>query len=371
MSDQLWVVRAGREARFVDEFIANSYVSISFHEFAADDLSLTTEAALKDRVKSPAERSYAGQLIAFTFRMQVGDLIIVPRLTGSNRDYLVARVMGPYQHVVKSAAGQETGSGNHRRLVEWLGAFARDDLSPSAANTMGSISTLFRPSAAEAELRALLTSLTPLGAAKPVGTPRSTNRGPTASHGSTQAQPLNFVSAPQQTTLTQFDIEIDGQGRARMSSGHPALVMEQISRHVEPSRDWSGVPGIYVLTGTELQHSFTRTGNERTLTTTLIVRPWAYVGLSEDFLGRIGSHRQSKPEWRRALLVRSGGLAFASDDIKYLEQRVHSILDETNEVALGQSPPRGNLSAHPRNTVMLDACADTVVAVLRLTGTLI
>ena len=33
-------------------------------------------------------------------------------------------------------------------------------------------------------------------------------------------------------------------------------------------------------------------------------------------------------------------------------------------------PPRGNLSAHPRNAAMLDACAETIVAVLRLTGAL-
>ena len=171
--------------------------------------------------------------------------------------------------------------------------------------------------------------------------------------------------------LAQLDIEIDSDGRARITSGHPALVMEQTSRHLDPQRDWSGVPGIYVLTGTELQHSFTRSGIERTLTTTLIVRPWAYVGLSEDFLSRIGSHRQSKPEWRRALLVRGGGQPFTSDDIKYLEQRVHSVLEETGEVLLAQATPRGNLSARPRNPTMLDACADTVVAVLRLTGTLI
>ena len=110
--------------------------------------------------------------------------------------------------------------------------------------------------------------------------------------------------------------------------------MEQTPRHVDPAKDWAGVPGIYVLTGTSMPQSSSRTGNERTLTTTLIVRPWAYVGLSEDFHGRIGSHRQSKPEWRRALLVRSGALPFASDDIKYLEQKVHAVLEETGEVLL-------------------------------------
>ena len=169
----------------------------------------------------------------------------------------------------------------------------------------------------------------------------------------------------------QLNVELDEMGRAHIDCGYPALVMEQVPRHVNPGEGWSGVPGIYVLTGTDLEQASVRTGPERTLTTTLIIRPWAYVGLSEDFLGRLGSHRQSKPEWRRSLLVRSGANPFSSDDIKYLEQKVHAVLHETGEVLMPQAVPHGNLSARPRNPDLLDACADTIVSVLRLTGTLI
>ncbi len=69
--------------------------------------------------------------------------------------------------------------------------------------------------------------------------------------------------------------------------------------------------------------------------------------------------------------MRSGGTAFSSDDIKYLEQKVHAVLASTGEVRLDQATPRGNLSAQPRNMPLLDACADAVLSVLRLTGTLI
>ena len=62
-----WGGDAGRE------FEANSYIAIGFEELASDDLSLTDEEAVKARVTSPAERTYAGQLIAFADRMQVGD----------------------------------------------------------------------------------------------------------------------------------------------------------------------------------------------------------------------------------------------------------------------------------------------------------
>jgi hypothetical protein len=366
VSDELWVVRAGERAKYVDEFVAGSYIAISFVEFAADDLSVLDETSVRARITSPAERSYANQLVAFAYRMQVGDVVIVPRLTTRHRDYLVARITGPYQHVPAAP-----DPGPHRRGVEWLGRFQRDVLSQAAINTLGAISTVFRPTAVEPELRDLMTALEPIDEDEtPTRTQPRPSRSLTPPPG-TDSLPVLVTAAPRPLPSTQLDIELDTQGRARITCAHPALVMEQTPRHVDPSKDWAGVPGMYVLTGTDLQHSSSRTGNERTLTTTLIVRPWAYVGLSEDFLGRIGSHRQTKPEWRRALLVRAGAQPFSSDDIKYLEQRVHAVLEETSEVLLAQATPRGNLSAHPRNPAMLDACADTVVAVLRLTGTLI
>jgi len=374
MSGELWVVRAGEKAKFVDEFVAGSYVAVGFDELAADDLDQTDEAVLRARASGPAERTYASQLISFAYRMQVGDLVIVPRLTNKRRDYLVARVSGPYRHVVAASA-----SGHHHRDVEWLGKFSRDALSTAGTNTMGAIQTVFRPSAIDAELRALLTGLdaleaseTDTGSAKPQ--PARLISDTSKGHLETPTRdslPVRVVPAVRPLVSAQLDIELDSQGRARILSAHPALVMEQTPRHVDPAQDWAGVPGIYVLTGTDLEQSSARTGNERTLTTTFIVRPWGYVGLSEDFLGRLSSHRQSKPEWRRALLVRSGAQPFSSDDLKYLERAVHTALRETGEVLLAQATPRGNLSAQPRNPGMLDACAGTVVAVLRLTGTLI
>ena len=366
VSDELWVVRAGEGAKYADEFLAEAYIAVSFVEFAPEDLTRTDATALKARGINAAESSYANQLITFAHRIQVGDLVIVPRVRGRYSEYLVARVTGPY--VFQRDAPE---SGPHRRSVEWLGRFQRSTLSEGAANTMRSLLTIFKPSAVEAELRALFTALEPLDQRHPLP---PTDRLPQLRAKSVDdSVSLQVRVAPPARRLpaTQLDIQVDSDGRARITCGYPALAMEQVARHVDPGREWAGVPGIYVLTGTDLQSSSSRTGNERTLTTTLIVKPWAYVGLSEDFLGRLGSHRQAKPEWRRALLVRGAGQPFSSDDIKYLEQRVHGVLEETGEVLLSQSAPRGNLSARPRNPVMLDACAETIVAVLRLTGTLI
>jgi len=344
MAEQLWVIRAGQSARYVDDFLAKRIVGVNFSEVASDDLAAVGDQALKARATNPSERTFTGQLSAFAFRVDVGDIVIVPR-PPKVHDYLVGRVTSPYTHVVNAPP-----LGHHQRSVEWLGTFDREDLSRPAINTLGAILTIFRPTAVEAELRALITKLKPVPPSEPV-----------------RPKPEPQPKRPR----VQLDVELDEQGRARIVCGHPALVMEQVPRHVDPSDGWSGVPGIYVLTGTDLEHASVRTGPERTLTTTLIIRPWAYVGLSEDFLGRLGSHRKTKPEWRRSLLVRSGAKPFSSDDIKYLEHKVHAVLEGTGEVTLGQSAPRGNLSARPRNPDLLDACADTIVSVLRLTGTLI
>ena len=159
LSEELWVVRAGEKAKYVAEFEAHSYIAISFVEIAGDDLNLTDEESLRQRSSTPAERTYVGQLIAFAYKLQMGDLVIVPRLTKPHRDYLVARITGPYQYVSNAPA-----SGNHRRPVEWLGTFTRESISEAAANTLGAILTMFRPTAVEPELRGLLTALAPLSA---------------------------------------------------------------------------------------------------------------------------------------------------------------------------------------------------------------
>lgn len=364
MTGQLWVVRAGEQARYVGEFETGGYIAVGFRDLARDSLTSVGAEGLRTRAKNPTERNFAGQLINFAFGIEVDDLVIVPRLP-KKRDYLVGRVTGPYRHVQP-----EEPSGPHQRPVEWLGTFQRDSLSQEAINTLGAILTLFRPTKAEAELRALMTDLGPFRDAAPLASQSppevpsvsATAALPTVS----SAPPVGSVPAP-----IQLDVRVDGHGRAHVVCDHPALIMEQIPRHRDPSPGWAGVPGIYVLTGTDLEIASARTGVERTLTMTSIVRPWAYVGLSEDFLGRLGSHRQTKPEWRRALLVRSGSTSFSSDDIKYLERKVHDVLADTDEVRLDQTTPRGNLSAQPRNVPLLDACAEAVVSVLRLTGTLI
>ncbi len=291
MGDQIWVVRAGEQARYIREFEDDGYIAVGFRELAVDDLAAAGPDALRARATNPTERNFAGQLINFAFTVEVDDLVIVPRLP-KRRDYLVGRVTGPYRHV-----NPEKPSGHHQRPVQWLGTFDRDALSQEAINTLGAILTIFRPTRAEAELRSLITNLRPLDQERtPPVQPSPAPTPPPSMPQPVQPSPAPVTTPVHRLTPVQLDVRLDGHGRATVVCDHPALVMEQVPRHLDPSTGWTGVPGVYVLTGTDLETASARTGLERTLTTTLIVRPWAYVGLSEDFLGRLGSHRQSKAE---------------------------------------------------------------------------
>ena len=61
-------------------------------------------------------RNDAGQVSDFVHRMDVGDVVVVPRLACKTRDHLVGEITGPYRHVE-----QPPPSGHHERVGKWLG----------------------------------------------------------------------------------------------------------------------------------------------------------------------------------------------------------------------------------------------------------
>ena len=123
MAEQLWVVRAGEQARYAEDFKSGEFIAAGFGEFFPGDLGGTSEIELRRRATSPAERTFAGQLSAFAYHVETGDFVIVPLLP-KRRTYLVGQVSGPYQHITPAPA-----SGPHRRAVKWLGEFPREGLS--------------------------------------------------------------------------------------------------------------------------------------------------------------------------------------------------------------------------------------------------
>jgi hypothetical protein len=52
MSGQLWVVRAGEQARYTDEFEDGGYIAVGFRELATDDLAAAGPDALRIRARA-------------------------------------------------------------------------------------------------------------------------------------------------------------------------------------------------------------------------------------------------------------------------------------------------------------------------------
>ena len=177
MAEELWVVRAGERARYAEDFQNGEYIAVGFMDFFPDDLDGTSEIQLRQRATSPAERTFASQLSAFAYRLDIGDYVIVPLLP-RRQSYLVSQVTGPYRHIASAPT-----SGPHRRAVKWLGEFPREGLSTGATNTLGAIQTIFRPTAAEAELRAQIAGLPPIDRPEPEGANHGSSPRPARTRG--------------------------------------------------------------------------------------------------------------------------------------------------------------------------------------------
>jgi restriction system protein len=139
-----WMVRAGRGGRFFDDFRGRSMVAIGWHEMGNMGTLKTRERFL-DAVRAayPNHTGQAvimdgGQLYRFVEEFSPGDRVVTydPRA----RSYLCGQITGAYEH---DPAEESQGLLN-RRQVNWAREVSRDDLSESARNSLGAISTIFR-----------------------------------------------------------------------------------------------------------------------------------------------------------------------------------------------------------------------------------
>jgi restriction system protein len=168
MSEAMWMVRAGREGAYADEFIEGNFVAIGFVQEVGEAALRSSKAELIDRLqKSHPDwtdgkvQTSASQFVRFTSDLKVGDRIVT--YDPGRRHYVIGTLTGEVAY---------HGSNLHlpfRRPVEWKQAVAREALSVSTRNTLGAILTLFRLSAeAAADLAA---HAGPLGAASPAPAP--------------------------------------------------------------------------------------------------------------------------------------------------------------------------------------------------------
>ena len=114
-----WLVRAGAYGENDDFCLSNSLSVVSWSDIG--DLAGFPEwPTFKDFVRSSYPdlkegtiTNYAGQLYAFSHRMEIGDLVVLPLKTGA-KDIAIGLVEGPYEYDAEAAPSQR-----HRRSVQW------------------------------------------------------------------------------------------------------------------------------------------------------------------------------------------------------------------------------------------------------------
>lgn len=144
MSDQsrTWVVRAGKDAAFLEDFRSNSIVAIGWSEAGPVTPEMSDEE-LADRFdrafannKPAARRVWQAQVRRFVSEVAVGDRIAT--YDPSQRLYLLG--------TATARAYWRGGSMPRAIPVQWTHKTLRDGLSMSTRNGLGSIATLFRAS---------------------------------------------------------------------------------------------------------------------------------------------------------------------------------------------------------------------------------
>lgn len=140
----MWVVRAGRGARYLDAFLEQGIVGVgSSRDVGAEALT----DSRKDLTKRTAEAhpgwskhkvaNQAGQLYRFIHEISVSD--DVATYDPGQRRYLLGTVSGEARF-----QPDQDGGLPYVRKVRWTHRVARDSLTTTTRNTLGAIQSLFR-----------------------------------------------------------------------------------------------------------------------------------------------------------------------------------------------------------------------------------
>lgn len=155
-----WMVRAGRDAMFIDDFREKGRVSIGWSALGTlsgyrtrDELAHGVAQHWPEWHRQ-AQAMATGQVWRFKSEIQTGDTVVT--YDPSLRSYLVGEVTGSYTLDPSSAEQPNV------LPVNWKGEVSRDLLSASTKNSLGAISTIFLvPPDAAADLARALTSQKP------------------------------------------------------------------------------------------------------------------------------------------------------------------------------------------------------------------
>ena len=140
---RVWVVRAGRNAAYAAQFLAEGRVAIGFDVHESVE-GLTWEE-LSERVNKKmldASPVAVGLAVGALFRLAndfaVGDYVLTPEAGGN---ILAGEITGPYEFHAEPSYEDYC----HTRPVRWFARFPRSSLDEDMRRTLGSIMTLFQP----------------------------------------------------------------------------------------------------------------------------------------------------------------------------------------------------------------------------------
>lgn len=155
LSPTLWVVRAGRKAAYLAHFLSEGLVAIGWGKVGPigpndsdEDLRRRFEEAYPEE-KPGTRASSVAQVKRFVREVDVGDSVVT--YDPEFRQYHVGQV--GTDAAISTRTVDDSERKEHVRKVKWKGTVSRDDLSTTTRNSLGAISTLFKPSdSASAEI---------------------------------------------------------------------------------------------------------------------------------------------------------------------------------------------------------------------------
>lgn len=134
-NNSIWMVRAGKNAAYADDFIEQNFVGIGFGEAGKISLPIDKESLGLSIVKSQPSfgagkvSNVASQVKRFYEELTIGDAVMT--YNPSQRLYFLGEITTNVEdrdHLLGRA-----------RNVKWLKQVSRDSLSDSTRNTLGSI----------------------------------------------------------------------------------------------------------------------------------------------------------------------------------------------------------------------------------------
>jgi restriction system protein len=150
MQKQLWMVRAGRDSLFLDDFLSRHMIAVGWSDLgdlskvkSREQINLLMEQKYRDWNRRQIAAS-VGQVYRFRAEIVPGTTVVT--YDSNLRTYHIGTVTGDYAYHSK---GEHELA--HTRAVRWEREVSRDVLTPAAKNSLGSISTIFCLSTGAAE----------------------------------------------------------------------------------------------------------------------------------------------------------------------------------------------------------------------------